>query len=253
MSGEFDSLRIEPAYRKVAAALTERILDRRLPEGEYLPPEIELAKQLGVHRSTVREALRELETNGLLARRRGSKRMVVTRPEHDLVAGGVSRALALHDASFQDVWEAMTVLEPSIAEAAARRRTAKDSEQLEAAAAEFRNHNSGARTVATENAVREVAQFFRVLGACTHNPVLVLAHEPLLQLLEPSLGAMIDRVPQARARIVTAESRIVTAVRERDTAGAREWMAKHIRDFKRGYEFAGMQLAARVTIELRAE
>ena len=53
---------------------------RTINAGERLPPEIELARQFGVHRGTVREALRELETNGVLKRERGSKLMMVTRP-----------------------------------------------------------------------------------------------------------------------------------------------------------------------------
>ena len=59
MSVEFDRVLIEPAYRKVAAAIGERILSRTLREGERLPPETELARQFGVNRSTVREALQE--------------------------------------------------------------------------------------------------------------------------------------------------------------------------------------------------
>jgi DNA-binding FadR family transcriptional regulator len=246
MSVEFDRLRVEPAYRKVAAALTERILDRTLATGALLPPEIELARQLGVHRSTVREALRELETNGLLARRPGSKRMVVTRPEQAAIAETVSRALALHDVSFEHVWEGMTLLEPPIAEVAAQRRDAADLAALEAAAALFAADNSETGRIPTDAAVHEVGEFFRRLGECTHNRVLTLAHEPLIQLLEPSLAAMIDRVPQARRRIVAAQRRVVDAVRARDSAAARDWMAKHIRDFKRGYDVAGMSLEQRI-------
>ena len=51
---------------------------------------MELARQFGVHRGTVREALRELETNGVLKRERGSKLMMVTRPTRGAVAAGVS-------------------------------------------------------------------------------------------------------------------------------------------------------------------
>ena len=75
MSVEFDKVQIEPAYRKVAAAIGARVLSRALREGERLPSEIELARQFGVHRSTVREALRELESRGLVERRPGSKLM----------------------------------------------------------------------------------------------------------------------------------------------------------------------------------
>ena len=104
---EFEPIRVEPAYRKVAAALLARITDRTFNAGDRLPPEMELARQFGVHRGTVREALRELETNGVLKRERGSKLMMVTRPARNTVAAGVSRALALHDVSYHDVWEAL--------------------------------------------------------------------------------------------------------------------------------------------------
>ncbi len=72
MTPEFEQIQIEPAYRKVAAAIGGRILDRSLREGDRLPPETELARQFGVNRSTVREALRELESNGSVTRRGGS-------------------------------------------------------------------------------------------------------------------------------------------------------------------------------------
>jgi len=128
---EFAPIRVEPAYRKVAAALLERITARTINAGERLPAETELARQFGVHRGTVREALRELETNGVLKRERGSKLMMVTRPARVDVAAGVSRALALHDVSYHDIWEALTALEPPIAAAAARQRKPKDLARIE--------------------------------------------------------------------------------------------------------------------------
>jgi DNA-binding GntR family transcriptional regulator len=77
--------------------------------------------------------------------------------------------------------------------------------------------------------------------------VLGLAQEPLLQLLEPSLRVMIDKVPQARARIATAHRRLLEAFAARDEDSAHSWMARHIRDFRRGYELAGIELALRLT------
>jgi len=238
---EFEQIRLEPAYRKVADALIGRIVDRTLRVGDRLPGEVELARQFGVNRSTVREAMRELESGGLIGRRRGSKRMVITRPGRELVAGGVSRALVLHDVAFVDVWEALSVLEPPIAAAAAARRAAVDLEELQGIASDFAADNARAT-----HAVAQVAAFFRVVGEATHNPALMLAQEPLLQLLGPSLAAMIDQVPQARARIATAQQRLCEAFAARDAETARSWMAKHIRDFRRGYELAGINMLRRV-------
>jgi DNA-binding FadR family transcriptional regulator len=238
----FDQIVIEPAYRKVAAAIGERIVSRSLREGERLPPETELARQFGVNRSTVREALRELESGGLVKRRPGSKLMTVSRPQHEAIAEGVSRALVMHDVTFLEVWEALTIIEPPIAEAAARTRTVEDLAGIAAAAERFAAMNGD-----TERAVHYAAEFFRSVGRGTHNQVLCLAQEPLLQLLEPSLRVMIDKVTQARSRIATAHRQIVEALAARDVEGARTWMAKHIRDFRKGYEIAKIDLELRVT------
>jgi GntR family transcriptional regulator, transcriptional repressor for pyruvate dehydrogenase complex len=233
VQAEFAPIRMEPAYRKVAAALLDRITTRTISAGERLPPEIELARQFGVHRGTVREALRELQTNGVLKRERGSKLMMVTRPARVDVAAGVSRALALHDVSYHDIWEALTALEPPIAAAAARQRKPKDLTRLEG-------------ILAREVDVEQTADFFRAVGEATHNGVFMLAHEPLVQMLVPALRALIDKVPQAAGRIAAAQRRLGTAIRERDSAQAQEWMAKHIRDFRRGFEVARIDFEKRV-------
>ncbi len=237
----FDPLRLEPAYRKVAAAVLERITRRELSAGDRLPAEFELARQFGVNRSTVREALRELESNGLVRRERGSKLMMVSRPDRDVVAGGVSRAMALHEVTVRDVWEGLTILEPSIAEIAAKRRLSNDLAAIEAVVA-----NANAKD--TLEAVCQAAEFFQRVGDATHNRVLTLSHEPMIQLLAPSLRAMIDAVPQARRRIASAQERILDALRTGDAVAARTWMEKHVRDYRRGYELAAIDLGREVPL-----
>ncbi len=236
---DFAPLAFEPAYRKVASALLERISDRSLNAGDRLPSELELARQFGVNRSTVREAMRELESSGMLRRHRGSKLMMVSRPEHATIADGVSRALALHDVTIRDVWEGLTIVEPPIAEAAARARHTEDVGRIEFTVGQSMQRDP-------EEAARQAADFFRHVGEATHNRVLMLAHEPLLQLLAPSLRTIIDEVAAARARIATAQSKILEAIRRGDVAEARSWSEKHIRDYRRGFDLAGIDLASRV-------
>ena len=85
------------------------------------------------------------------------------------------------------------ILEPPIAEAAARRRTEADLALITAAAANF-----AAKNVDTASASFHATEFFRTVGAATHNRILMMGHEPLLQLLDSSLRAMMDEVPQSR-------------------------------------------------------
>ncbi len=241
MRATFDPVAYAPAYLRVSEAIRARILRRELPEGEVLPTETELARQFEVNRSTVREALRKLESAGLLGRRRGGKRLFVTRPTREAVGGGLSQAFALHRARVVDVWEALQAVQPGIAAAAAERRSEAVLAKLAGCASRF-----AARAGEREAAVGDVADFFDALAEAGANPVFQLLNEPLLRLLKPGLAVIIDRVPQARARIESAQLAILSAVRARDAKGAAEWMARHVRDFRRGYEVAGIDLATEV-------
>jgi DNA-binding FadR family transcriptional regulator len=219
----------------VSSAIEAKILSRALKGGDVLPAETDLAQQFKVHRSTVREALRQLESAGLVTRPPGAKRMLVSRPHADKVASGMRQALVLHNVSFVDIWEAMMVIEPEVAALAATRREQADIDIL------IRAHQTFAASPhADPHAVDLVREFFEQIGACARNQVLVLAKQSLAQVLAPSLAQMIDRVPQARSRIAEAQRKIIAALKNKDADEARKWMAKHVRDFKRGYEVAGI-------------
>jgi GntR family transcriptional regulator, transcriptional repressor for pyruvate dehydrogenase complex len=231
MTDLFAPLDDHPAYRQIANLIEQRIVARSLRTGDALPSETDLARQFGVNRSTIREAIRELETHGLLGRGRGEKRLRVTRPEPGSVSSGVSRALALHDVTFMELWEAMMAIEPAAAQYAATRRTAA---QLQGITRAYTRFNRGIADTAA--AVSAVVDFFTAVAAASGNQVLALSQAPLNLLLEPALSRIIDRVPQARARIQTAQGKIIDAIKLNKSEQARSWMEKHIRDFKRGYE-----------------
>jgi DNA-binding FadR family transcriptional regulator len=129
----------------------------------------------------------------------------------------------------------MMVIEPEAAALAAQRRTQADIDALTQARERFMNAPEG-----DPNAVVRVAEFFELVGACARNRVLMLAKHPLAQVLAPSLAKVIERVPQARSRIWDAQRNIIGALKDKDPSEARRWMAKHVRDFKRGYEVAGI-------------
>jgi DNA-binding FadR family transcriptional regulator len=181
----------------------------------------------------VREAIRELETHGLLGRGRGEKRLRVTRPEPGRVSSGVSRALVLHDVTHLELWEAMMAIEPAAAQYAAARRTPAQLQHLTRTSARFARARGD-----TGEAVSAVMEFFTTVAAASGNQVLAWSQAPVNLLLEPALSGIIDRLPQAFERILEAQRRITAAIKAKRSEVARTWMEKHIRDFKRGYELA---------------
>jgi GntR family transcriptional repressor for pyruvate dehydrogenase complex len=233
----FEKIIKEPAYRQVSSAIEGQIMSRNLKPGDTLPSELDLADQFGLNRSTIREGLRQLEMGGLVERRTGSKRLFVKRPRTEDMAAGISKAMALHDVTFQDVWEAMMILEPQAAEIAATRATEEQLRTLEESIDKLRQDIDDKEAI-VEGAVR----FFNLLAESTGNHVLTLNQEPLSLLLRPSLGSMIKRVKQAGPRILEAQEIILGHLKSRNSDQARDWMRKHILDFKRGYALSGIEM-----------
>jgi GntR family transcriptional regulator, transcriptional repressor for pyruvate dehydrogenase complex len=237
----FDRLAPQPAYRRVSAAIEAKILQRALRPGDMLPTESELASQFGVNRSTVREALRRLESAGLVDRTNGGKRLLVIRPG-PAAATRVSRALAFEEVTFIELWEAMLAIAPRTAALAAERAGSDGAARLE----DIVTRVGAARS--SDAMVAAVVEFFGGLAELAGNRVLVMSTQPLTRLLAPSLRRMVDRVPQAQSRIVVAERCIAEAVRGGKPGEAETWMNRHIQDFRRGYELAGMALGTRVAL-----
>ena len=83
----------QPRYREVAEALRAAIAGGCHPVGSRLPSEEQLSQRFSVSRHTVREALRSLSDDGLIARRQGAGTKVVACDG----AGGYRQSLASLD------------------------------------------------------------------------------------------------------------------------------------------------------------
>lgn len=119
MSGRVRSVRVAEA---VADDLRKRILFGDLVDGAELPKEDELREVYGVGKPSFREALRILETEGLLSVRRGNVGgAVVHRPTATAVGNSLSMVLASHGTAMADVARALHEVEPACAALCAER------------------------------------------------------------------------------------------------------------------------------------
>src|SRR5690242_15403451 len=118
----------------IAERLRHQIARGELHIGQRLPPEDELTLALGIARTTLREALRILESQGLLEIRRGrTGGPVVTMPKIDALAEGLAVTLQLQGTTAGDLDAARQLIEPSLAAQLARQHTPDDLAVLHAA------------------------------------------------------------------------------------------------------------------------
>jgi DNA-binding FadR family transcriptional regulator len=104
------------AHEVVADEIRQRILHGELSEGQRLPPEDELTVQFGVARTTLREALRVLESQGLISVRRGrTGGPVVTHPDLAPISMALGVVLQLQGTTIGDLDDARQLIEPELA------------------------------------------------------------------------------------------------------------------------------------------
>src|SRR5258707_15535737 len=119
----------------VAERLRHQIARGELTIGQRLPPEDELTAVFGIARTTLREALRILESQGLLEIRRGrTGGPVVTMPKIDSLAEGLAVTLQLQGTTAGDLDVARQLIEPRLAGRLAQHHDADDLAALQAAA-----------------------------------------------------------------------------------------------------------------------
>lgn len=138
-----------------ADELRRRIATGELAPGDRLPPEDGLMAELTLARTTLREALRILESEGIITvqrGRRGGPR--VTRPPIDSLARGLALHLQMQGTTLRDLDAARQVIEPALAANMARARTEDGLNALEqaiagaAAAARARDRRAFGRAAA---------------------------------------------------------------------------------------------------------
>lgn len=236
MSTPFPKLQHAPAYKAVSDEFRRRIVAGSLPQGEAMPTEADLADQFGVHRSTIREGLRQLEQEGLL--RRDGKKLLVSMPQHGDLARAAERALRLRQVNFRDVWQVAMALEPLCASLAAQSVTAE-----ELAALERNLERTRAVVKRGESPVDVDIEFQALVAAASHNPALLLARGPISLLMRAGYAAIAPKLPQSGPRLLKVHQQIVAALQQRDAAAAEAAMRKHMQDYQRGCAVAGLDMS----------
>jgi GntR family transcriptional repressor for pyruvate dehydrogenase complex len=193
--------------------------------GDRLPSERDFAEQFGVSRVSVRDALRILETSGLIEIRVGARGgAYVTAPPSKLVGEGIANMLMLSVASPSDVTEARQVFETAIVPLVCERATDEDLEELGAICNEQKQALAGG-----DYSVELSARFHVALARATHNTAIEMLIESFRGPLLMSLERAKEVAPGMGRSGVREHLAMVEAIRDRDVDRAREIMSRHLR------------------------
>lgn len=210
----------------LAEQLREKILKGDLPVGADLPTERDLGERAGLSRATVREALRILEGEGLIATRIGRNGgSVVARPTSAKIERSVGIFIRGQRIRFEAVLETRAAIEPASARYAALHRTDEDLEALERMHAQLEQASAAGDTEAYVHA--NLDWHVQVVRA-SHNELLIAFISAVAQPVYEDSNVEGFNSPQVRNAVIQAHRKVIDAIRARDGDAAERRMARHV-------------------------
>lgn len=214
----------EPLSKKIAAQIENAILNKEIAVGEKLPSENELCNQFNVSRTSIREAIKILITQGIVEVQKG-KGIFVKNPSSENVTEWILKfyKYRLNGAYARDLIHARQAIEPDIAYYAALNRTDKDLATLERDLELFDNSKNDS----VLNTKYDMA-FHVDLAKASKNNLFIFMVKPLHQLIPPLKFDVISTINNAYEVTQEWHEKIMDAVRQKDAVGAKKAMKKHL-------------------------
>ena len=176
-----------PANRlsdKIKNELKRSILDGTYKPGDKFPPETEIARQYEASKVSAREALRELETEGLIEKRRGIfGGSFVAQPGPDKLVAVIDNAFQFGDVTVTSLAEFRKILEPGLARLAAERRTEQDLAIME----EYLQAIQVSIDAGDPDQTKAVG-FHRLIADACHNPFISALMEAVMNVFQQVLA-----------------------------------------------------------------
>jgi GntR family transcriptional regulator, transcriptional repressor for pyruvate dehydrogenase complex len=207
-------------YQEVASRLRQWIATRLKP-GDSLPPERQLAEMLGVGRSSVRDALHELQLCGIVETRQGIG-TIVRDPRKDAPGASLAATLTRQRQHLGELLDFRKILEPPLAARAAQRASAREVTAMQRIVA-----RQAQRVGRGEAAIEEDCAFHECLARSAHNEVVMRVLDTIMDLLRPTreIGFQVEGRP---AKSLAGHREILEAVAQRDAAAAEQAMRRHL-------------------------
>jgi GntR family transcriptional regulator, transcriptional repressor for pyruvate dehydrogenase complex len=211
----------------LATRLRELILKGQFASGKLLPPERDLVTESGLSRGSVREALKILETEGLVeikSGRTGGSR--VTSPKRTALARSTEIFVRANGVNLESLLDCRIAVEPMLAKLTARNRTEAELEHLRKLHVKF------------EKSVNDIQRYRRInfqwhlaIAAASRNEPLTALMEAIATPVFEATGYEVVTTPKTRREAVKAHAAVLDAIARRDGATAARAMEGHLTSY----------------------
>jgi GntR family transcriptional repressor for pyruvate dehydrogenase complex len=217
------------AYEDIVQQVIALIGEGKLKRGDQLPSERDLTEIFKVSRTTVREAIRTLESMKLLQCRQGTGTYILASNEEDLIQ---PLAAALFNAKddIRDIFYIRKIIEPHVAQLAAENATPQDIEKMEKIL-----RMQGECIERGENIIETDSAFHSLVAGAAKNRVMERLILALVDLLKRSREEYLteDESKGRAKRSLAGHQQVLSAVRNGDSEDAKNAMLKHLEDIER--------------------
>jgi len=208
-------------YEEIVRQIKALVADGKVKSGDRLPPERELTERFRVSRTSVREAMRALESTGLVEIRPGEGAFVRSVSVESLIEPLALVILAQREA-IAELYEARRLLEPSIAALAARRASPEEVAELARIVDEQAREVSAGRTGFAQDAA-----FHTAIAHSSHNRAITRIVSTLMDLLAQSREESLQ-APGRPQRSHQDHRRVLAAIEAGDPRRAQQAMEDHV-------------------------
>jgi GntR family transcriptional repressor for pyruvate dehydrogenase complex len=228
----FQPLDRRKVYEQVAEQLLGQIGSRHLRPGDALPSERELTESFAVGRSSIREALRMLESQGVIASANGGAFVVADAASP--LNSSLRLVVALDDqAGVHDLFELRRIIDCEGAALAAERHTSAHLAALDAATDEMAA--ALAANGRDERFIEADLQFHLAIAEATGNRLLLHSVQAVRDVVAQALLAVVH-VPHSPESAIVEHRAVRNAIASGDAAAARDAMCKHLDRVQRDAE-----------------
>ena len=221
----FQPYKSRRAFQHVADQIKQAILTKRLSDGDRLPPERKLAKQFEVGRVTVREALRTLETMGLIQIRMGSTGgAYVWASDPNSMPSMIMDRLQLDGTTHDQMIEARIGLECAIIGSTAQHANNQDIAKI---AQNVEESKEILEPLRAPQAVSNMINFHILLAEASHNLPYIMFVRSIMKWASRELTDWIPS-PDEQRYSHFSHRQILEAVQARKTKSAERLLREHI-------------------------